>query len=66
MKPDQLVNIDALPQEIRDSIVSHQKENGIAARKNLSLETALKYYLEWNGIIGFTQQIFSIFQAAKA
>lgn len=62
-----MVKLDTLPSHIKNDIIEFIEENNI---KNIPedgfyrIETLLRYYLEWNGIVGWTEDIMSIIKHA--
>jgi len=64
-----MVNLNSLSPIIRDDIKEYCIENKKERSLNrydgyMNLEDALNYYLEWNGISGYTSLIMSIIQQA--
>jgi hypothetical protein len=55
------VNLKELPMHVANDLAEFQKENGLIA--DTQLVTVLDAYLRWNGIIGYTAGIMSIFEA---
>lgn len=62
MSINDMVDVSKLPQSVYDDIWAYY--DNIPVPEKLTVEEALKAYLEWNGIIGYTDTICKIFQSA--
>jgi hypothetical protein len=65
-----LINVDQLPEGIKQDIreyLNFYGAQGIQAANGqfLRVEDALQCYLEWNGIIGYTDTVIAIIKAGE-
>ena len=63
-----MIELERLPEHIKSDIKEYLEENEI---KNIPedgfyrIETLLNYYLEWNGVVGYTEIIVDILKYAS-
>ncbi len=58
-----MINLDDLPEGIREDIEEYMEENNIPRIDNyMKLRSAIDYYLMWQGIVGFTSSIYDIME----
>ncbi len=60
-----MINLDDLPENISEGIIEYMETNNIPKLDNyLRMDTAINFYLEWKGIIGYSSYIIAIIEKA--